>query len=152
MPGSTFDVNAAYAPIAERLKTVDGVRAVCGANDLAQVINGKTTGTDGYVYLIFDGIAPKSEAGNGRHQQITVTYSVIIAAQNYQRDGMPEGVGKRIGGVMQALAGFAPLDDDPRARQTLQMVPGERALYAYGLSLYPLKYQLNLTFQGITND
>lgn len=148
MSTSTFDVNAAYAPIAERLKTVDGVRAVCGANDLAQVINGKTTGTDGYVYLIFDGIAPKNDAGNGRHQQITVTYSVIIAAQTYQRDGMPEGVGKRIGGVMQALAGFAPLDDDPRARQTLQMVPGERAVYAYGLSLYPLKYQLNLTFQS----
>lgn len=148
MPTSTFDVNAAYAPIAERLKTVDGVRAVCGANDLAQVINGKTTGTDGYVYLIFDGIAPKSEAGNGRHQQITVTYSVIVASQNYQRDGMPAGVGKRIGGVMQALAGFAPLDDDPRARQTLQMIPGERAVYAYGLSLYPLKYQLNLNFQS----
>jgi|GEM_PF-1073632 hypothetical protein len=148
MPTSTFDVNAAYAPIAERLKTVDGVRAVCGANDLAQVINGKTTGTDGYVYLIFDGIAPRGEAGNGRHQQITVTYSVIVASQNYQRDGMPAGVGTLIGGVMQALAGFAPLDDDPRARQTLQMVPGERAVYAYGLSLYPLKYQLNLNFQS----
>lgn len=142
-----FDVNAAYAPIAERLKTVDGVRAVCGANDLAQVINGKTTGTDGYVYLIFDGIAPKGEAGNGRHQQITVTYSVIVASQNYQRDGMPAGVGELIGGVMQALAGFAPLDDDPRSRQTLHMVPGERAVYAYGLSLYPLKYQLYLNFQ-----
>ena len=147
MPTSPFDVNAAYAPIAERLKTVDGVRAVCGANDLAQVINGKTTGTDGYVYLIFDGIAPKSEAGNGRHQLITVTYSVIVASQNYQRDGMPAGVGALIGGVMQALAGFAPLDDDPRARQTLHMVQGERAVYAYGLSLYPLKYQLNLNFQ-----
>lgn len=148
MPTSTFDINAAYAPIAERLKAVNGVRAVCGANDLAQVINGKTTGTDGYVYLIFDGIAPKSDAGNGRHQLITVTYSVIIASQNYQRDGMPDGVGKLIGGVMQAMAGFAPLDDDPRARQTLQMVPGERAVYAYGLSLYPLKYQLNLNFQS----
>jgi len=148
MPTSTFDVNAAYAPIAERLKTVDGVRAVCGANDLAQVINGKTTGTDGYVYLIFDGIAPKSEAGNGRHQQITVTYSVIVASQNYQRDGMPEGVGELIGGVMQAMAGFAPLDDDPRSRQTLHMVPGERAVYAYGLSLYPLKYQIYLNFQS----
>lgn len=147
MPTSTFDVNAAYAPIAERLKTVDGVRAVCGANDLAQVINGKTTGTDGYVYLIFDGIAPRGEAGNGRHQQITVTYSVIVASQNYQRDGMPEGVGELIGGVMQAMAGFAPLDDDPRSRQTLHMVPGERAVYAYGLSLYPLKYQLYLNFQ-----
>ena len=147
MPTSPFDVNAAYTPIAERLKTVDGVRAVCGANDLAQVINGKTTGTDGYVYLIFDGIAPKSEAGNGRHQLITVTYSVIIASQNYQRDGMPEGVGELIGGVMQAMAGFAPLDDDPRSRQTLHMVQGERAVYAYGLSLYPLKYQLNLNFQ-----
>lgn len=147
MPTSPFDVNAAYAPIAERLKTVDGVRAVCGANDLAQVINGKTTGTDGYVYLIFDGIAPRGEAGNGRHQQITVTYSVIIASQNYQRDGMPEGVGELIGGVMQAMAGFAPLDDDPRSRQTLHMVQGERAVYAYGLSLYPLKYQLNLNFQ-----
>nr|DAN84307.1 MAG TPA: hypothetical protein [Caudoviricetes sp.] len=147
MPTSTFDVNAAHAPIAERLKTVDGVRAVCGANDLAQVINGKTTGTDGYVYLIFDGIAPRGEAGNGRHQQITVTYSVIIASQNYQRDGMPEGVGELIGGVMQAMAGFAPLDDDPRSRQTLHMVQGERAVYAYGLSLYPLKYQLNLNFQ-----
>ena len=148
MPTSTFDVNAAYAPIAERLKTVDGVRAVCGANDLAQVINGKTTGTDGYVYLLFDGIAPKSEAGNGRHQQITVTYSVIVASQNYQRDGMPEGVGELIGGVMQAMAGFAPLDDDPRSRQTLHMVPGERAVYAYGLSLYPLKYQIYLNFQS----
>ena len=148
MPTSTFDVNAAYAPIAERLKTVDGVRAVCGANDLAQVINGKTTGTDGYVYLIFDGIAPRGEAGNGRHQQITVTYSVIVASQNYQRDGMPAGVGTLSGGVLQAVAGFAPLDDDPRARQTLQMVPGERAVYAYGLSLYPLKYQLNLNFQS----
>lgn len=148
MPTSTFDVNAAYAPIAERLKTVDGVRAVCGANDLAQVINGKTTGTDGYVYLIFDGIAPRGEAGNGRHQQITVTYSVIVASQNYQRDGMPEGVGELIGGVMQAMAGFAPLDDDPRSRQTLHMVPGERAVYAYGLSLYPLKYQLYLNFQS----
>jgi hypothetical protein len=147
MPTSPFDVNAAYTPIAERLKTVDGVRAVCGANDLAQVINGKTTGTDGYVYLIFDGIAPRGEAGNGRHQQITVTYSVIIASQNYQRDGMPEGVGELIGGVMQAMAGFAPLDDDPRSRQTLHMVQGERAVYAYGLSLYPLKYQLNLNFQ-----
>lgn len=147
MPTSTFDVNAAYAPIAERLKTVDGVRAVCGANDLAQVINGKTTGTDGYVYLIFDGIAPRGEAGNGRHQQITVTYSVIVASQNYQRDGMPAGVGELIGGVMQAMAGFSPLDDDPRSRQTLHMVPGERAVYAYGLSLYPLKYQLNLNFQ-----
>ena len=102
MPTSTFDVNAAYAPIAARLKTVDGVRAVCGANDLAQVVNGKTTGTDGYVYLIFDGIAPKSDASNGRHQLITVTYSIIIASQNYQRDGMPDGVGKLIGGVMQA--------------------------------------------------
>lgn len=148
MPTSAFDVNAAYAPIAARLKTVNGVRAVCGANDLAQVINGKTTGTDGYVYLIFDGIAPKSDAGNGRHQLITVTYSIIIASQNYQRNGMPDGVGKLIGGVMQAMAGFAPLDDDPRARQTLQMVPGERAVYAYGLSLYPLKYQLNLNFQS----
>lgn len=148
MPTSAFDVNAAYTPIAERLKTVDGVRAVCGANDLAQVINGKTTGTDGYVYLIFDGIAPRGEAGNGRHQQITVTYSVIIASQNYQRDGMPEGVGELIGGVMQAMAGFAPLDDDPRSRQTLHMVQGERAVYAYGLSLYPLKYQLNLNFQS----
>ena len=148
MPTSAFDVNAAYAPIAERLKTVDGVHAVCGANDLAQVINGKTTGTDGYVYLIFDGIAPKSEAGNGRHQQITVTYSVIVASQNYQRDGMPEGVGELIGGVMQAMAGFAPLDDDPRSRQTLHMVPGERAVYAYGLSLYPLKYQIYLNFQS----
>ena len=148
MPTSPFDVNAAYIPIAERLKTVNGVRAVCGANDLAQVINGKTTGTDGYVYLIFDGIAPKSEAGNGRHQLITVTYSVIIASQNYQRDGMPAGVGALIGGVMQALAGFAPLDDDPRARQTLHMVAGERPVYAYGLSLYPLKYQLNLNFQS----
>ena len=148
MPTSTFDVNAAYAPIAERLKTVDGVRAVCGANDLAQVINGKTTGTDGYVYLIFDGIAPRGEAGNGRHQQITVTYSVIVASQNYQRDGMPEGVGELIGGVMQAMAGFAPLDDDPRSRQTLHMVPGERAVYAYGLSLYPLKYQIYLNFQS----
>ncbi|WP_298079770.1 hypothetical protein [uncultured Cardiobacterium sp.] len=148
MPTSIFDVNAAYAPIAERLKTVDGVRAVCGANDLAQVINGKTTGTDGYVYLIFDGIAPRGEAGNGRHQQITVTYSVIVASQNYQRDGMPEGVGELIGGVMQAMAGFAPLDDDPRSRQTLHMVPGERAVYAYGLSLYPLKYQLYLNFQS----
>lgn len=148
MPTSPFDVNAAYTPIAERLKTVDGVRAVCGANDLAQVINGKTTGTDGYVYLIFDGIAPKSEAGNGRHQLIAVTYSVIVASQNYQRDGMPAGVGALIGGVMQALAGFAPLDDDPRARQTLHMVQGERAVYAYGLSLYPLKYQLNLNFQS----
>nr|DAS07652.1 MAG TPA: hypothetical protein [Bacteriophage sp.] len=147
MPTSTFDVNAAYAPIAERLKTVDGVRAVCGANDLAQVINGKTTGTDGYVYLIFDGIAPRSEAGNGRHQQITVTYSVIVASQNYQRDGMPAGVGELIGGVMQAMTGFSPLDDDPRSRQTLHMVPGERAVYAYGLSLYPLKYQLYLNFQ-----
>lgn len=147
MPTSPFDVNAAYTPIAEQLKTVDGVRAVCGANDLAQVINGKTTGTDGYVYLIFDGIAPRGEAGNGRHQQITVTYSVIIASQNYQRDGMPEGVGELIGGVMQAMAGFAPLDDDPRSRQTLHMVQGERAVYAYGLSLYPLKYQLNLNFQ-----
>lgn len=147
MPTSTFDVNAAYAPIAERLKTVDGVRAVCGANDLAQVINGKTTGTDGYVYLIFDGIAPRGEAGNGRHQQITVTYSVIVASQNYQRDGMPAGVGELIGGVMQAMAGFSPLDDDPRSRQTLHMVPGERAVYAYGLSLYPLKYQLYLNFQ-----
>lgn len=148
MPTSTFDVNAAYAPIAERLKTVDGVRAVCGANDLAQVINGKTTGTDGYVYLIFDGIAPRGEAGNGRNQQIAVTYSVIVASQNYQRDGMPEGVGELIGGVMQAMAGFAPLDDDPRSRQTLHMVPGERAVYAYGLSLYPLKYQLYLNFQS----
>jgi len=148
LPTSIFDVNAAYAPIAERLKTVDGVRAVCGANDLAQVINGKTTGTDGYVYLIFDGIAPRGEAGNGRHQQITVTYSVIVASQNYQRDGMPEGVGELIGGVMQAMAGFAPLDDDPRSRQTLHMVPGERAVYAYGLSLYPLKYQLYLNFQS----
>ena len=148
MPTSTFDVNAAYAPIAERLKTVDGVRAVCGANDLAQVINGKTTGTDGYVYLIFDGIAPRGEAGNGRHQQITVTYSVIVASQNYQRDGMPAGVGELIGGVMQAMAGFSPLDDDPRSRQTLHMVPGERAVYAYGLSLYPLKYQLYLNFQS----
>lgn len=147
MPTSTFDVNAAYAPIAERLKTVDGVRAVCGANDLAQVINGKTTGTDGYVYLIFDGIAPRGEAGNGRHQQITVTYSVIVASQNYQRDGMPAGVGELIGGVMQAMTGFSPLDDDPRSRQTLHMVPGERAVYAYGLSLYPLKYQLYLNFQ-----
>lgn len=147
MPTSTFDVNAAYAPIAERLKTVDGVRAVCGANDLAQVINGKTTGTDGYVYLIFDGIAPRGEAGNGRNHQITVTYSVIVASQNYQRDGMPAGVGKLIGGVMQAMAGFSPLDDDPRSRQTLHMVPGERAVYAYGLSLYPLKYQLYLNFQ-----
>lgn len=147
MSTSTFDVNAAYAPIAERLKTVDGVRAVCGANDLAQVINGKTTGTDGYVYLIFDGIAPRSEAGNGRHQQITVTYSVIVASQNYQRDGMPAGVGELIGGVMQAMTGFSPLDDDPRSRQTLHMVPGERAVYAYGLSLYPLKYQLYLNFQ-----
>ena len=148
MPTSPFDVNAAYIPIAERLKTVNGVRAVCGANDLAQVINGKTTGTDGYVYLIFDGIAPRGEAGNGRHQQITVTYSVIVASQNYQRDGMPEGVGELIGGVMQAMAGFAPLDDDPRSRQTLHMVPGERAVYAYGLSLYPLKYQLYLNFQS----
>lgn len=148
MPTSTFDVNAAYAPIAERLKTVDGVRAVCGANDLAQVINGKTTGTDGYVYLIFDGIAPRGEAGNGRHQQITVTYSVIVASQNYQRDGMPAGVGELIGGVMQAMAGFSPLDDDPRSRQTLHMVPGERAVYAYGLSLYPLKYQIYLNFQS----
>ena len=148
MPTSTFDVNAAYAPIAARLKTVDGVHAVCGANDLAQVINGKTTGTDGNVYLIFDGLPPKSHPGHGRHPTTTAPYRIIIASQNYQRDGMPDGVGKLIGGVMQAMAGFAPLDDDPRARQTLQMVPGERAVYAYGLSLYPLKYQLNLNFQS----
>ena len=61
---------------------------------------------------------------------------------------MPEGVGELIGGVMQAMAGFAPLDDDPRSRQTLHMVPGERAVYAYGLSLYPLKYQIYLNFQS----
>lgn len=145
---STFDVNAAYAPIVKRLQQVDGVRAVRGANDLAQIINGQTTGTDGYVYLIFDGINPKDEAGNGRNQQITVSYTVIIASQTYSRDGMPEGVGKLIGGVMQALAGFSPLDDDPRSRQTLRQVAGERPAHAYGYSLYPLKYQLDMAFRA----
>ena len=144
---STFDPNAAYMPIAKRLQQVDGVRAVRGANDLAQIINGQTTGTDGYIYLIFDGLNPKDDAGNGRHQQITVTYTVIIASQTYSRDGMPEGVGKLIGGVMQALAGFSPIDDDPRSRQILQQVAGERSAHAYGYSLYPLKYQLDLHFK-----
>lgn len=144
---STFDLNAAYGPIAEKLASVAGVRAVRGANDLAQIINGKTTGTDAYVYLIFDGISPKDDAGSGRHQQITVTYTVIIASQTYNRDGMPEGVGKLIGGVMQALSGFSPLDNDPRSRQILKLVPGERSAHAYGYSLYPLKYQLDLHFK-----
>ena len=51
MPTSTFDVNAAYAPIAARLAQVDGVKAVRGVNDLTQILRGQTTGTDGYVYL-----------------------------------------------------------------------------------------------------
>lgn len=145
---STFDINAAYKPIAERLKQVEGVRAVRGANDLSQVLHGKSTGKDGYVYLIFDGLAPQDNAGNGRNQLITVTYSIIIVSQSYNRDGMPEGVGELIGGVMQALAGYAPLDDDPRSRQILKLTTSDRAAFAYGYSLYPLKYTLELNFKS----
>lgn len=146
MTTSTFNPNAAHTPIAERLKRIDGIRAVKGANDLAQILNGKTTGTDGYIYLIFDGITPKDNAVTGKNQLITVSYNIILASQTYNRDGMPEGVGERIGAVMQALAGFSPLDDDPRSRQVLQFIGTERPAYAYGYSLYPLKYQLDLVF------
>ena len=148
MPTSTFDVNAAYAPIAARLAQVDGVKAVRGVNDLTQILRGQTTGTDGYVYLYFDGVAPVEDAGNGRHQKARVTYTVIIASQNYNRDGMPRGVGKLIGGVMQALAGFAPLDNDERCRTRLKQVNGGEARHSYGYSLYPLRYTLDLIYQS----
>jgi len=146
MPTSTFDVNAAYAPIAARLAQVDGVKAVRGVNDLTQILRGQTTGTDGYVYLYFDGVAPVEDAGNGRHQKVRVTYTVVIASQDYNRDGMPRGVGKLIGSVMQALAGFAPLDADERSRTRLKPANGGQPVHAYGHSLYPLKYTLDLIY------
>ena len=148
MPTSTFDVNAAYAPIAAHLAQVDGVKAVRGVNDLTQILRGQTTGTDGYVYLYFDGVTPVEDAGNGRHQKVRVTYTVVIASQDYNRDGMPRGVGKLIGSVMQALAGFAPLDADERSRTRLKQVDGGEAEHLYGYSLYPLKYTLDLIYQS----
>ena len=148
MPTSTFDVNAAYAPIAAHLAQVDGVKAVRGVNDLTQILRGQTTGTDGYVYLYFDGVAPVEDAGNGRHQMVRVTYTVVIASQDYNRDGMPRGVGKLIGSVMQALAGFAPLDADERSRTRLKPANGGQPVHAYGHSLYPLKYTLDLIYQS----
>lgn len=144
---SSFDVNAAYQPIAERLSQIDGVKEVKGAMDLAQILNGKTTGTDGFVYLIFDRASPKDQAVTNKNQLITVTYSVIVVSQTYQRHGIPEGVGLRIGAVMQALCGFAPLEKDPRARQMLSFVEAGQAAHAYGLSLYPLKFNLDLLFK-----
>lgn len=143
-----FDVNAAYPAIASRLRKVEGVRDVRGVNDLAQALNGHSTGSHGFVYLVFDGIQPKHEALTGKQQTITVTYSVFIAAQTYDRNGMPQETGLLIGRVMQALAGFAPLDDDPRSRQVLQQVNAERSAHAYGLSIYPLKYQLDIHFRA----
>ena len=148
MPTSTFDVDAALEPIAARIAQVDGVKAVRGVNSFAQILHGQTTGTDGYVYLYFDGVAPVEDAGNGRHQKARVTYTVIIASQNYNRDGMPRGVGKLIGGVMQALAGFAPLDNDERCRTRLKQVNGGEARHSYGYSLYPLRYTLDLIYQS----
>ena len=125
MPTSTFDVDAALEPIAARIAQVDGVKAVRGVNSFAQILHGQTTGTDGYV-----------------------TYTVVIASQNYNRDGMPRGVGKLIGGVMQALAGFAPLDADERCRTRLKQVNGGEARHSYGYSLYPLRYTLDLIYQS----
>lgn len=148
MPTSIFNVNIAYEPIAARLAQVDGVKAVRGVNDLTQILCGQTTGTDGYVYLYFDGVDPVEGAGNGRHQKARVTYTVVIASQNYNRDGMPRGVGKLIGGVMQALAGFAPLDADERSRTRLEPVKGGKAEHFYGYSLYPLRYTLDLIYQS----
>ena len=148
MPTSTFDADAALEPIAARIAQVDGVKAVRGVNSITQILRGQTTGTDGYVYLIFDGVAPVEDAGNGRHQKARVTYTVVIASQNYDRDGMPRGVGKLIGGVMQALAGFAPLDADERSRTRLKQVDGGEAEHSYGYSLYPLRYTIDLIYQS----
>lgn len=142
---SAFDLNAAYQTIAERLKTVSGVKQVRGAKDLAQVISGKTTGIDGYVYLIFDGLSPEHTAVNHKHQLASVTYKVVIAVQDYRTDGMPKGIGELMGGVMTALQGFCPIKD--KFSLTLANHSGQPA-HTYGLSLYPLTFNLNIIYTG----
>ena len=133
----------ALEPISERLKALSCVKDVRGANDLAQVLNGKTTGIDGLVYLIFEGVRPVDTATQ-KHQRYLAQFSVVYASQTYERNGIPLAAGKALHEILKALCGFSPLDDDKRSRQTLAWVNGDKPMHMYGLSLYPLRFELEL--------
>lgn len=156
MTTSNYDINAAFAPIAKRLQSIEGVKAVRGGKDLANVLNNPTTGSDGYVYLVFDGIATGGTAGSnqkqGSYRLITVSYGVIVSSQSYADGGMPSNTGILMGRIMAALAGFSPLDDDPRSRQTLTQTDAGSPIHSYGHSLYPMKFNLDVIITGENNE
>lgn len=143
---SSFDDNEAQAHIVKRLQAIDGVARVYGQNSLAQVLNGETTGTDGYVYVVFEGSAPIEDIDDHRIMRLDVGYSVILASQTYNRDGMPTTVGNLSGAIKSHLAGFTlPIKGTKPLRYVTQQ---DKAVHAYGFSLYPFRFKYERIVHG----
>ncbi|MCG7655942.1 phage tail terminator protein [Wielerella bovis] len=135
---------AVYPYILARLKTVQGVKTVKEASDLAELVKRKSAPLDGAVYVVYGGNDAEKSVNQGKFQTETLTFTFLYCGKylSGSSSNLYE-VGKVLTAIQTAFQGWQPeahLTDSEFKR--IHNPPIE---YHDGFAFYPIAFSVDVS-------
>lgn len=135
---------AVYPHILARLKTVQGVKAVKEASDLAELVKRKSAPLDGAVYVVYGGNDAEKSVNQGKFQTETLTFTFVYCGKYLSGNASNlHQVGAVLTAIQTAFQGWLPekhLTDDAFQRERNPPIE-----YHDGFAFYPIAFSVNVS-------
>ncbi|RRD89054.1 phage tail terminator protein [Conchiformibius steedae] len=142
---------AIYPVLLEQVRQVQGVYAVQGVRELAQMLDDNSIRpVDGTLYAVFDGWLPLADGVKAKQQKRKrLSFSLILAKQFYGAEDVPHeqpDVGELLARICGALQGWHPRDDAgrPLTAAPFDEVQAAPIQFFDNFALYPMRFETEI--------
>lgn len=140
---------AVYPHIIQRLQSINGVKVVKEAGELAELANGlrekrRIAPLDGAVYVVYGGSKPTTQVGNGRFQTERLFFTFAYCS-NYLSGSQSQlyEVGRVLTAIQQSFAGWLP--ESGLTVSAFERTESPAIEYHDSFALYPIGFAVDVT-------